>query len=589
MRSALLQCDKDAFALGNPVLALALRNGVEFVVSFLATTWASCASAPLNSTYKTSEADFYLEDCKASAVIVPRGTLESLRQHELALSRGNAEEARTIAVAQQSLGLPVGVVRAAVTRKVPVWEAYWNAESNSVRVSTLDASPLSSAPSRAVTAAGPSLAPLPTPPAKATALIIHTSGTTSRPKAVPCRQDSLAISARNIAETYALAPSDVTLLVMPLFHVHGLVAGLLAPLYAGGTVVIQPGGFSASSFWSLLLRFGATWTTAVPTMYQILLAKLAGAGVSFDAATSTRAATSTTASGAPGGAQLTAVSSKPAGTRFLSDLRRRSRLRFARSCSAALAPATHGQLEALLGVPVVEAYAMSEASHQMTSNDLPWRAASSAEGKAAGRKAGSVGRAQGTVIMQVRRPDGTLAAAGEVGEVCVGGPTVTSGYINNPEANRDSFTHDGMLRTGDQGMLDSDGYLFLTGRLKELINRGGEKIMPGEIDSVLLQHAGVSEAVAFGAPDPMLGQVVHAAVVPKPGAVEGGGEAGKAKFAKALAEFVSTRLAKFKVPHVIHIAEALPRTATGKIQRRFVAEHFLKKEQQQQPPVRAKL
>ena len=341
------------------------------------------------------------------------------------------------------------------------------------------------------------------------ALILHTSGSTGRPKRVPLTHANLTISAHNVAGTYDLSPSDVSLCVMPLFHVHGLVASTLA---TGGTVVV-PAKFSPLSFWRVARDTGATWYSAVPTIHQLLLARAE-----------------------PG--------ARPAGA---------EKLRFIRSCSAALPPPVMAGLEEAFGAPVLEAYGMTEAAHQMASNPLP----------PAARKPGSVG--PGTQVgISIRDEHGNVLAAGERGEVCISGPNVVSGYENNPEANATAFFGE-WFRTGDQGTLDEHGYLSLTGRLKEMINRGGEKISPREIDEVLLAHPAIAEAVAFGTAHQTWGEEVAAAVVLREGAA--------AKEAEILA-FCRERLADFKRPKQIFITEAIPRTATGKIQRRVVAQAF---------------
>jgi acyl-CoA synthetase (AMP-forming)/AMP-acid ligase II len=343
------------------------------------------------------------------------------------------------------------------------------------------------------------------------ALILHTSGSTGRPKRVPLSHANLSISAGNVARSYALSSSDVSLCVMPLFHVHGLVASTLATLATGGTVVV-PAKFAPLSFWSVAQQYGATWYSAVPTIHQLLLARVKP--------------------GAPW----------PAGA---------SKLRFIRSCSASLPPQVMHDLEAAFGAPVLEAYGMTEAAHQMASNPLP----------PANRLPGAVG--PGTdVRISIMDPEGRHLAAGERGEVVIAGPNVVTGYENNPEANATSFT-DGWFRTGDQGFLDVNGYLTLTGRLKEMINRGGEKISPREIDEVLMAHPAVNEAVCFGVPHKSWGEEVEAAVTLKESATEAD-----------LLAFCKERLADFKRPKQIHITEAIPRTATGKIQRRVVAQAF---------------
>jgi len=298
---------------------------------------------------------------------------------------------------------------------------------------------------------------------------------------------------------------------MPLFHVHGLVASTLATLATGGTVVV-PAKFNPLSFWRVAGDYGATWYSAVPTLHQLLAARAQ-----------------------PG--------AKPAGA---------EKLRFIRSCSASLSPQLMSDLENAFGAPVLEAYGMTEAAHQMASNPLPPSA----------RKPGSVGPNTGTTQIGIMDGAGNLLKAGERGEVVIRGANVIRGYENNPEANATSFTN-GWFRTGDQGYLDEQGYLLLTGRLKEMINRGGEKISPREIDEVLLGHPAVAEAVAFGAPHPTWGEEVAAAVVLKSDASEAD-----------LISYCRERMADFKRPKQIHITTAIPRTATGKIQRRVVAEAF---------------
>jgi len=279
--------------------------------------------------------------------------------------------------------------------------------------------------------------------------------------------------------------------------------------------VVVPGKFSPLSFWRVARDHGVTWYSAVPTLHQLLLARAE-----------------------PG-------SARPAGA---------EKLRFIRSCSASLPPQVMHDLEAAFGAPVLEAYGMTEAAHQMASNPLP----------PAERKPGSVG--PGTdVRVSIMDGNGQHLKPGERGEVVIKGPNVITGYESNPEANATSFV-DGWFRTGDQGFLDADGYLVLVGRLKELINRGGEKISPREIDEVLLAHPAVAEAVCFGVPHPTWGEEVAAAVVLREAATE----------ADLLAH-CRERLSDYKRPKQIHITDAIPRTATGKIQRRIVAEAYSQK------------
>ena len=444
-------------------VGMAIPNGVATVVSFLAASIAGTA-APLNPSYKEDEFRFYLDDTNAKVLLLPPEGIEEARR---------AAGAVPIVTVETS---PEGVVS---LRGV--------AGRRKVSLPTLDD----------------------------VALILHTSGSTGRPKRVPLSHANLTISARNVAESYALSESDVSLCVMPLFHVHGLVASTLATLATGGTVIV-PAKFAPLSFWRVAQETGATWYSAVPTIHQLLLARVK-----------------------PG-------EPRPAGA---------ERLRFIRSCSASLPPQVMHDLESAFGAPVLEAYGMTEAAHQMASNPLP-------PGQ---RVPGSVG--PGTnVRISIRDEQGRELPPGERGEVCIHGPNVITGYENNPEANATAFFEGGWFRTGDQGLLDERGYLTLVGRLKELINRGGEKISPREIDEVLLTHPAIAEAVCFGTPHPTWGEEVAAAVVLREPTTEA-----------ELLTFCKERLAEFKRPKQIHITETIPRTATGKIQRRVVAQAFAAK------------
>jgi len=349
-----------------------------------------------------------------------------------------------------------------------------------------------------------------TPVPEDVALFLHTSGTTSRPKGVPLTHGNLMASIANIAATYQLTPRDRSLIVMPLFHVHGLIGATLSTLHTGGAVVV-PAKFSAGAFWQMAARYAVTWYSAVPTIHQILL------------------------------------------SRADQDNAPRRGLRFIRSCSSALAPAVFHLLEERFGAPVLEAYGMTEAAHQMASNPLP----------PGPRKPGFVGKGTG-VDIAILDDQGQVLPAGKQGEVSIRGNNVMHGYLNNSEANASSFSN-GYFRTGDQGVLDENGYLMLTGRLKELINRGGEKIAPREIDEVLLAHPGVQQAVAFAVPHPSLGEDIAAAVVLKDGAP--GCEA-------AFREFALDRLPMFKVPSRIILVNDVPKGWTGKIQRVGLAERL---------------
>jgi acyl-CoA synthetase (AMP-forming)/AMP-acid ligase II len=336
-------------------------------------------------------------------------------------------------------------------------------------------------------------------------MVLHTSGTTSRPKIVPLTQANLCASARHIARTLQFAPRDCGLNIMPLFHIHGLIAGVLAPLAAGSQVFCTP-GFNALKFFAWMDEAKPTWYTAVPTMHQAIL---------------TRA-------------------SKNA------DVIARHPLRFVRSSSSSMPPQVIRELEETFHAPLIEAYGMTEATHQMASNPLP----------PAVRKPGSVGLPAGPEIA-IMAEDGRLLPRGEVGEIVIRGPNVTAGYERNPKANAEAFT-DGWFRTGDQGLMDGDGYLSLTGRLKEIINRGGEKVSPREVDEILMDHPAVAQVVCFAMPHPKLGEEVAAAVVLREGA---------AVTERELQEFVARRAADFKVPKKILFMPEIPKGATGKLQR----------------------
>jgi acyl-CoA synthetase (AMP-forming)/AMP-acid ligase II len=447
-------------------VGIALTNGLPMIVSFLAASVAGTA-APLNPAYKEDEFRFYLEDTAARVLILPPGGSEDAR-------RATGDRVPILTVDTDASG---SVRLAGVTGRRPVQPPTMND----------------------------------------VALVLHTSGSTGKPKRVPLAHANLSISAGNVARCYGLGPDDVSMCVMPLFHVHGLVASTLATLATGGTVVV-PARFSPLSFWRVARDHGVTWYSAVPALHQLLLARAA---------------------------DPTDPSRRPAGT---------ERLRFIRSCSASLPPRVMHALETAFGAPVLEAYGMTEAAHQMTSNPLP----------PAKRKPGSVGR--GTdVRISIIGANGRHCSPGERGEVVIQGPNVIRGYENNPEANASSFV-DGWFRTGDRGYLDPDGYLWLVARIKELINRGGEKISPREIDEVLLAHPAVAEAVSFGVPHGTWGEEVAAAVVLRDAATEAD-----------LLAFCRERLADYKRPKQIHITHAIPRTATGKIQRGVVARAYKQK------------
>ncbi|CAK7239811.1 MAG: hypothetical protein STHCBS139747_001246 [Sporothrix thermara] len=459
---------------GAPV-SIATVNSYEFIVAFLASAWQRAIAAPLNPAYKQDEFEFYIEDVKSAIVLVPRGAFAA----------------------------DAPAVRAARKFNAAIAESYWDAERGEVALDVKEFGALKGGPL-------PSL----WPKQHDVALILHTSGTTSRPKVVPLTHRNLTVTMKNIQDTYKLTPADRTMLVMPLFHVHGLLCGLLAPLFSGGSLIVPP-KFSATDFWRDFVGHKANWYTAVPTIHQILLKH--------------------------------PIPSSP-----------RPAIRFVRSCSSPLSPTVFAQLEEALGAPVLEAYAMTEAAHQMTSNPLP----------PAKRKPGSVGLGQG-VEVRILNDQGAELPQGQEGEICVRGDNVTSGYLNNEAANATAYTADGFFRTGDQGRKDEDGYIVITGRIKELINKGGEKISPIELDNVLTRHAAVAEAVSFAIPDDLYGQDIGVAVVLKPGA---------SLAAEELRTWVADKLAKFKVPKKVYFTDVMPKTATGKIQRRIVAETMQKQD-----------
>jgi len=444
-------------------IAIGMTNGSPMAITFLAAALCGTA-APLNPKYKQEEFAFYYEDTQAKALIT--------------LSEG-----------------PEAAI-AAVTPDMMLIHAKVNTDG------TLSLE-LVKIGSDSAESANPAV-----PNADDIAMILHTSGTTSRPKRVPIRHRNLIASAGNIIGAYSLTAADTTLCLMPLFHIHGLVGCLLATLASGGTLIC-PNGFNALEFWKLVDIYKPTWYSAAPTMHQTILARA---------------------------------------SRNI-EIVKANRFRFIRSSSASLPPIIIEQLEATLNAPAVESYSMTEASHLMTTNPLPPKV----------RKPGTVGYGFG-VEVGIMDSEGNLLSLLSLGEVVVKAPNVIDGYENNPQANATAFVN-GWFRTGDQGTLDKDGYLRLTGRIKELINRGGEKISPLEVDDVLLRHPAVAEALAFAVPHKSLGEDIHVAVVLKAEADE-----------KELLAHCSTMLADFKVPKQVHILDQLPRGATGKLQRLAMAK-----------------
>jgi acyl-CoA synthetase (AMP-forming)/AMP-acid ligase II len=442
-------------------VAIVLANGPEMAACFLG---AACGvtTAPLNPAYRADEFEFYLTDLQARLLVV---------EHD--------STSPAIEVAQR-LG-------------VRIVDLHPGEAAGDFTLRPRDGGPSS-----------PAARPGPAEP-EDIAMVLHTSGTTSRPKIVPLSQRNLCASAGNIARALAFTAADRGLNVMPLFHIHGLIAGVLAPISAGSSVFCTP-GFNALKFFAWMDEAQPTWYTAVPTMHQAILSRA---------------------------------------SKNLEVIRRHP-LRFIRSSSSSIPPQVIRELEEVFGAPLIEAYGMTEATHQMASNPLP----------PAVRKPGSVGLAAGPEVA-IMGEDGTLLPRGEIGEIVIRGANVTAGYESNPKANAEAFVN-GWFRTGDQGTMDAEGYLSLTGRLKEIINRGGEKISPREVDEVLMDHPAVAQVVCFAVPHPKLGEEVGAVVVLREGtpATE-----------RELQAFCAQRLADFKVPAKVLFLDEIPKGATGKLQR----------------------
>ncbi|MDZ7822745.1 MAG: acyl--CoA ligase [Ahrensia sp.] len=446
-------------------VAIVLPNGPEMAAAFI-TVAQSATTAPLNPAYKEDEFAFYLEDLKASAVILLAGY--------------------------------DGPARAAADR---------------LNMTVIELTPTNPAGNFTLLTHAKGSAPDTLPAADDVALILHTSGTTSRPKIVPLLQSNVAASAENIRASIALTADDRCLNVMPLFHIHGLIAAVSASLAAGASISCAP-GFDALKFFGWLQEVDPTWYTAVPTMHQAILAR------------------------APRNEEII----------------KNARLRILRSSSSSLPGPVMTQLAEAFGAPVVEAYGMTEAAHQMCCNPIePGR-----------QKPGAVGLPAGPDVRIAHETENRLIDG--KGEIAISGPNVTPGYEANPIANEKSFFEaEGKrwFRTGDQGMFDEDGFLSLTGRLKEIINRGGEKISPLEVDGILSSHPAIGQCVTFAIPHDKLGEEVGAAVVLKEG---------QSATDHEIREFASKHLAAFKVPRKIIILDEIPKGATGKLQRIGLAE-----------------
>jgi oxalate---CoA ligase len=446
----------------NDRVAIVLNNGPEMASCYIACA-SGVTSAPLNPAYRADEFEFYLNDLNAKLLIVEQGS-----------------ESPAVAVAQK---LGVAIAHLVVTPGAPAGQFSLHLQGSS---------------------AGEASAPGFAQP-EDVSMVLHTSGTTSRPKIVPLTQKNLCASATHIRNTLRFETQDCGLNIMPLFHIHGLIAGVLAPLSAGSQVFCTP-GFNALKFFGWMEECKPTWYTAVPTMHQAILSRASKNAQTIE----------------------------------------RYPLRFIRSSSSSMPPQVIAELEAVFKAPLIESYGMTEATHQMASNPLPPEV----------RKPGSVGRAAGPEIA-IMSEDGAMLGAHATGEIVIRGPNVTAGYEANPKANAEGFMN-GWFRTGDQGVMDEDGYITITGRLKEIINRGGEKVSPREVDEILMDHPAVAQVVCFGMPHPKLGEEVAACVVLREG---------QQVTERELQSFVGSRAADFKVPKKILFMEEIPKGATGKLQR----------------------
>jgi oxalate---CoA ligase len=448
-------------------VAIVLPNGPEMATAFLGVSLVA-TTAPLNPAFTVDEFSYYVTELAPRAVITQTGMSTAVR---------------TVAEA----------------RGIPLVELTPH-HDDAAGIFSLDGDALK--PANRVRGAKPD----------DVALVLHTSGTTSRPKRVPLTHDNLCWSAQNVARAVDLSAEDRCLNVMPLFHVHGIVAALLASLSSRGSVACSP-GFDETRFFDWMWKLCPTWYTAVPTIHQAVVRR----------------------------AEDAAGEIPPL------------RLRFVRSSSAPLADRIVHDLEALFSVPVIDAYGMTEAAHQIASNRL----------SASMRQRGSVGIAEGCEVA-IMDESGALLPPGEAGEIVIRGRNVTHAYEDAAEANARTFVN-GWCRTGDWGTLDGDGFLSLTGRLKDIINRGGEKIAPQEIDDVLLTHPDVREAVAFAVPHPTLGESIAAAVTTREG---------RTVSEMAIRHFASAHLPDFKIPDRILVVDGIPKGPTGKVRRTQLADYF---------------
>ena len=443
--------------------AIVLPNGPLMASSFLSIS-SYMSAAPLNPSYKQEEFEFYLDDLK------PKFLLVEPNSKSLAV------------IAAKNLNIPVFEMKISNNQPLGTFELF-DKESDYKNPNEYDE-----------------------------ALVLHTSGTTSRPKIVPLSNLNIFTSAVNISKSLKLTADDHCLNIMPLFHIHGLIAVLSASAKVGASVCAS-NGFNALKFLDLAETQNISWYSGVPTMHQAILLR----------------------------AQKN------------SDKAKKLNLRFIRSSSASLPPAIFEQLNNIFQTPVIEAYGMTEATHQMASNPLP----------PAIQKPGLVGMPAGPEICIMNDKNEKLPQ-GEIGEICIKGDNVTNGYENNPEANKQSFVNN-WFRTGDEGFFDEDGYLKISGRLKEIINKGGEKISPLEVDNILMDFPPIDQALCFGYKDKMLGEDIAVAIKLKEN---------KSCTEDDIKSYANEKLAKFKIPKKIFIVEDIPKGATGKLQRIGLAKKF---------------
>ena len=452
----------------NDRVAIVLPNGPEMASAFVCISTAA-TTAPLNPAYRQEEFEFYLDDLNTKALVV------------------ESDSDSPAVAAANKLGIQIISLSTDMNRAAGEFDLL--IDSNHLQSDVAHENEVA---------------------ADDVALILHTSGTTSRPKIVPLSHANVCASADNIMQSLSLASTDRCLNIMPLFHIHGLIAAVLASLRAGASIYCTP-GFNALKFFSWMEDAVPSWYTAVPTMHQGILSRASRSQEIID----------------------------------------KVPLKFIRSSSSSLPPQVMKELESTFNAPVIEAYGMTEAAHQMACNPLP----------PAKRKPGTVGVAAGPEVA-IMSQSGELLETGDVGEIVIRGDNVTPGYENNPKANEENFTHD-WFRTGDQGVIDSEGYVSITGRLKEIINRGGEKISPREVDEILMDHPAIQQCVTFAMPHDKLGEEVAAAVVLYEG---------QNTDEKSIREFTAQHLANFKVPRKILVLDEIPKGATGKLQRIGLAE-----------------